>query len=236
MNKYLVIEKRDKEFSEIEKYLEEIAVDSKLVRANTYKEAAKIMLNLGVEIIIADTGSISLEDLESLSETFYPPLPVVVTSDTAEYAVRCYDIRPPVDFILRPCVLERMITAVNRAIQYQHKISIKSSDYLFLKSGRLYKKFLFDEIIFIEAYGVYSKIHTNKGKFTVNDAISKLEERLCLGSYLRVHKSFIVNTRKIVSFDASTLELEQGKVPIGRNYKNRVDRLINMYMNIPSLS
>ncbi len=236
MNKYLVIEKRDKEFSEIEKYLKEMPADSKWVRAKSYKEAVKIMLSSGTEIIFADTGSISLEDLNSLNSLIYPPIPIVVVSDTAEEAVKSYNTGLPVDFILRPYTLERMIIAVSRALKYQYQLTIKYSDYLFLKSGRLYKKFMFDEIIFIEAYGTYSKIYTNKGKFIVNDAISKLEERLGLGSYLRVHKSFIVNTRKIVSFDASNLELELGKVPIGRNYKNRLDSLINMFVNIPSLS
>ena len=52
-------------------------------------------------------------------------------------------------------------------------------------------------------------------------SLKKLEEELP-NEFMRVHKSFIVNTSKLDSVYASELSLGKLKIPIGKSYKERV--------------
>lgn len=230
INKCLIIEERDEKYTQTEECFKALKNSSVCYRSKSYKEAMKIMMNNNMDLILADTGSIGHEELKDLSHAVYPQIPIIALSDSPLEAVKSYEMGVCVDFILRPFESERMLTAIHRVLKYQTTfLKISEGNDLFLKTGRSFTKFTLDDIIFIEAYGTYTKIYTNKGKFIANDSLSKLEERLLLNNFIRVHKSFIVNTKKVVSFDASNFILELGKVPIGRNYKNRLEGLVNMY-------
>lgn len=230
IDKCLIIEKRDEEYVQTENCFRELKELSICLRAKSYNEAMKIMVNNSIDLILADTDSINHEEIKKISFAVYPQIPIITLSDNPFEAVKSYEMGVSIDFILRPLKSDRLLTAIHRILKYQTAFSkMWDGGFLFLKTGRSFTKFTLDEIIFLEAYGTYSKIYTNKGKFIANDSLSKLEERLLLHNFIRVHKSFIINTKKVISFDASNFVLELGQVPIGRNYKSRLEGLVNMF-------
>jgi len=56
----------------------------------------------------------------------------------------------------------------------------------------------------------------------VKSSLQSIESKLPQEQFIRVHKSYIVSIPKIRAFNATTIELENAKVRIGRNYKNQV--------------
>ena len=81
------------------------------------------------------------------------------------------------------------------------------------------------EIIFIAAASPYSCIHTSTGKFLYPQTLKSLEEKLDSAQFLRVHKSSIINMKRVVSYKSRLngdydLTLENGaSVRMSRNYK-----------------
>ncbi len=83
------------------------------------------------------------------------------------------------------------------------------------------------DIIYIEGYGIYSKLMTNKGKITINDSMMSLEEKLRGKMFIRVHKSFIINTSKISTIKTGSVEMEIGEVPIGNRFKPAIEDFLS---------
>ncbi len=75
-----------------------------------------------------------------------------------------------------------------------------------------------DTIEYIESLDNYVKIHTNERSYITKEKISSLAEKLP-DPFLRIHRSFIVNQRKIEAFTKENVTLQSLKLPISRTYK-----------------
>ncbi len=158
--------------------------------------------------------------------------PVIIVTSSPEYAINSYEIGTPIDFLLKPFEFNRFLLAVNRALNIQTKNEqLIDEHFIFLKMGRRFQRFHIDEIDFVEAYGIYSKVMVNGVPHVVNDAISNLEETLSLKKFLRVHKSYIVSLNKVVGFDHNKLCLKNGVVPIGISYKPKLQGFLRLFNN-----
>lgn len=90
-----------------------------------------------------------------------------------------------------------------------------------IKSNRKLLKVPFDEIIYIESLSDYIKIHAEKGHMSSKEKISHIINRLP-ATFLRIHRSYIVNTQKITSANLSEITLTNHTLPVGRSYKAMV--------------
>lgn len=93
--------------------------------------------------------------------------------------------------------------------------------FLELLSNRKSVRVLFDEIDYIESLADYIKLHTtDKREITSKEKISVLEEKLP-GFFIRIHRSFIVNRKKVTGFNNNEVEIGAMVLPIGRSYKQK---------------
>lgn len=79
-----------------------------------------------------------------------------------------------------------------------------------------------DEILFIESLSDYVKIHLDDAKHITKEKISSLEDRLP-SSFIRIHRSYIVNRSKVASFNKEQVQLAGKSIPIGRKYKRSAE-------------
>ena len=95
----------------------------------------------------------------------------------------------------------------------EHAIEIKHN----LKNEKVYT----NNIKWVEAMGDYVKIITETKKYlvlsTMKDFLTKLPEK----QFVRVHKSFIINLKKVSHYSASTAHIEGVDIPISRNQKKQ---------------
>ncbi len=226
--KIFIISNVDEEIQEIGSLLKKVPFLSTTISASSYLETTENMSLTFPDLIFVNSATLSQEEIYLL-HLASPKTPIILIGDEKKTSEQCFSQGIAVDYINRSITFERLIVALNRALPYHISFgSIQGPDFVFLKIGRTYKKFFLDEIVYIEAYGIYVKVITENNKFTVNDTISKLEERLSGCSFMRVHKSFIINTKKINSFDSAHFELTIGKIPIGPRYKPNIEGLLNM--------
>ncbi|MEM9546840.1 MAG: LytTR family DNA-binding domain-containing protein [Bacteroidota bacterium] len=106
----------------------------------------------------------------------------------------------------------------------KNKISFKTLDgYLFL---------LPDEINFIKSEDIYAFVYYGGARHFINCSLKSLEEMLPRDSFLRCHRSYLVNLDRVVKFKRTnkfTLLLENGlEVPISRQKKELVMRKLGI--------
>jgi DNA-binding LytR/AlgR family response regulator len=166
----------------------------------------------------------------------FPVLPpVIIITNHIEHAVSAFEIGKVVDYLVKPYTFERLALAVNRVLNINQNTMIGTTSDLgviFLKMGRKLQKFEIADIEYIEAYGIYSKIMENGTVYVVNENISTLEKRIENPFLHRVHKSFIVNIRKINIIETYHIVIRDIKIPIGATFKERVDTLLKLIDSI----
>ncbi|HQV00463.1 MAG TPA: LytTR family DNA-binding domain-containing protein [Bacteroidia bacterium] len=81
-----------------------------------------------------------------------------------------------------------------------------------------------DDILFIESLKDYVRIHTSKRIFITKFQIGEIEKILTHENFIRIHKSYIVNSNMITSFNAQEIEIDDISLPLGRSYKVIVER------------
>jgi two-component system LytT family response regulator len=182
--------------------------------------------------------------LEKLSSDVDRTLPqVIFVTANDRYAVRAFDIHA-IDYLLKPFTPERLQSAVQRVRdrlasgeQSQKGIGVKTeldrytTRMVFKSRGRI----LFlsvDDIRWIEAQENYVKICTGKDSHLLRETIGSLENRLDPNSFLRVHRSAIVNLHHVkeVKNEAdgdATVVLKSGEqVPMSRSYRSKIQKLL----------
>ena len=99
------------------------------------------------------------------------------------------------------------------------KQSNMQKGYLLVRSDRKNVKILLEDILYIESLSDYVKINLKERHVIITkEKISNIEEKLTK-PFLRIHRSFIVNTDKINSFSAEAVEIDSLELPISRSYK-----------------
>lgn len=235
VNKVLIVSNSQPEQSEIKSQLLKLPFIINSKEAVSIHEAIEDVISYKPNIIIADLETINFSELKILVDTLPTKIPIIVISKNINDAVEGYNTGIPVDFILKPIYQERLQVAFCRALKSQTPASIiKEHEFIFLKIARAFKKFYLEDIVYVEAYGIYSKVHTMKGRFTINESIMKLEGRLPNDSFVRIHKSYVINTTKILTVKSNNLEMEIGEVPVGANYRPSVEGFLNMMKKIHS--
>ena len=82
------------------------------------------------------------------------------------------------------------------------------------------------EILYCQAYTLYTKLITTTGLFVINDSLASLTKLLSADYFLRVHKSYLVNLTHVSQYNANALWLSNHKIPIGITYKASVQKRI----------
>jgi DNA-binding LytR/AlgR family response regulator len=88
------------------------------------------------------------------------------------------------------------------------------------------QKINFENLDYIMAYGIYTKVYFNENYLLVNDNISYLESNLPPNIFIRIHKSYIVNLPKITSIDANHVFIQEKPIPIGLTFRSKLQVLL----------
>jgi DNA-binding LytR/AlgR family response regulator len=126
---------------------------------------------------------------------------------------------------------ERFLSAINKYnalkepalnLPSQHQPPVVTDPFIHLRTGKQMIRVLLKDIVCIESLRDYVKVKTTSGDIITYQRITALEEKLPDDKFLRIHRSFIIARDKIKSFTASSVEIGEEELPIGRQYKDVV--------------
>jgi DNA-binding LytR/AlgR family response regulator len=196
-------------------------------------EAMQFLNKHTVDFMFLDINMPKLKGLDFLKTLSNPPKTIITTA-YKEYAIEGFELNV-VDYLLKPFSFDRLVKAVNKisdipSIKTIHKEIVntnKTSTRLFIKGDKKYHQIDLNDLLFIEAYGNYTKLYLVDEMIVSHEKISHYETMLDNNNFLRVHKSFIVAIDKIKFIEGNRIIIHEHKVPIGQTYKSTVGKLYN---------
>jgi len=172
-----------------------------------------------------------IEAAKSIQKFFDIPL-IFLTANSDEASFQKAKETHPYAFISKPfnkLNLERTIALVVEKIT-EENIEKKSGDAMvetledriFIRSQNKLIKVMLDEILYIEAERNYCNIITSDQNFTIVSPLNTFCEKMVSKDFLRVHRSFVVNIKKLDAVGDSHLEINRKVIPISRMFKENL--------------
>ncbi|MDY8136162.1 response regulator transcription factor [Aquimarina sp. 2201CG5-10] len=197
-------------------------------------EALKYLNEHPVDLMFLDINMPKLKGFELLKTLTHPPK-VIVTTAYKEFALEGYELNIS-DYLLKPFSFERFIKAVNKTIHsieqsnvstiVNPSIIVNDSQRIFLKGDKRHIQLAIDTILYLEAYGNYTKVYTQNDTIKTREKISTLMQILPETDFTQVHKSFVVAHKHIHSIEGNRIFIDKYQVPIGKVYKININRLL----------
>ena len=106
-----------------------------------------------------------------------------------------------------------------------------NSEHIFVKSNLKKRKIYINEIKWIEALGDYVKLITKDKSFVILSTMKAFENELPKGLFLRIHKSYIINLKKVDRYDSKHVEIEKIKLPLSRTRKTELSQALDIIIS-----
>ncbi len=191
-------------------------------------DAFKVIRNETIDLLFLDINMPELSGLEFLKTLKHKPA-VILTTAYSEYALESYEFGVK-DYLLKPIRLDRFIQAIHKV---QDSISTNSEQKPIVKSEPLGTSFFvkvdgvkhnikIEEILYVESKGNFVQIHFEDKKILTASTLTKMEQKLKPHSFLRIHKSFVINKNKLEAIHGNQIAIHNAKLPIGNSYRQIV--------------
>ncbi|MBE8721039.1 LytR/AlgR family response regulator transcription factor [Sphingobacterium pedocola] len=229
----------------IRDYLEQESDIEVIMECGDGFEGAKAIQQHKPDLIFLDIQMPKLTGFEMLE--IIDELPhVIFTTAFEEFAIRAFE-KSAVDYLLKPINQERFSKALEKLRnihgnqqpkqslqQLKTDIEEETLERIVVKNGTQIKLIPTQQIIFLEAYDDYVKIHTQNGMFLKNKTMSSFEKQLDSKQFVRVHRSFIIKVDQLAKIEPMEKESYRGillngeKVSISKSGYARLKRTIGL--------
>lgn len=233
MLKYLIIDDEPLAHEIIEEFCSMLPHVQLVNNCYNAMEAMQYLNENSVDFMFLDINMPKLKGLDFLKTLTNPPKTIITTA-YKEHALEGFELNV-IDYILKPFSFDRLVKAVNKVSETQTVKSIiktisnseETSTRFFVKGDKKHHQIDLNDLLYIEAYGNYTKLFLKEEMIVSHEKISYYESILTDGNFLRVHKSFIVAINKIKFIEGNRILINDHKIAIGQTYKSRVNELLN---------
>jgi len=161
------------------------------------------------DLIFLDIQMPKITGFEMLELVDEPPA-VIFTTAFEEYAIKAFDAHAA-DYLLKPFSKERFDKAIQKMMLQQNnnaplitatalQTAIQNNRIVVKENGKI-KIIPYAQIQYVEAADDYIKIHTADGVFLKKKTMQYYEDNLPAQEFIRVHRSYIINTQLITRID-----------------------------------
>lgn len=203
----------------IERYIEPLDQLKVVGKCQNALEANNLLHKLSVDLLFLDIEMPHLSGLTFLKNLKNPPQ-VILTTAHREYALEGFELEV-VDYLLKPISQERFLKAVNRVLS-KPQITEAATPYIYLKVDLKMVQVFLKDILYIQGLSNYVRIFCKEKNLISYQKLSHLEEVLPSDQFLRIHRSYIANIRKISSYTSNDVEIGETELPIGGSYKEKL--------------
>ncbi len=174
-----------------------------------------------VDLMFLDVEMPELSGIELLQRV--PKLPhVIMTTSQEKYAYEAFE-HNVVDFLKKPIILARFDKAIKKLVtlvetQKKTDNSATVSD-IFLKIDGKIQKIAIDDILYFEKTGDYLKVILNNKTHVIYKTLKSLDNELTQSTFIKVHRSYIVNLSKVEDLKANEITIGNKIIPVSRAHK-----------------
>jgi DNA-binding LytR/AlgR family response regulator len=178
-----------------------------------------------VDVVFLDIQMPDLTGMEFLQTLNHAPLIVFVTA-YSEYALESYEFAA-VDYLLKPVRYARFLKTIEK-IRARLQTSLKPVkkqvpvEFLSIQDGGSIHRLAINSITHIQSWGNYVRIFVDGQVKLDRRTMTDLENTLNTSGFLRCHKSYLINSKKISRLEGNRLYIKDLEIPIGESYKQAV--------------
>ncbi len=202
-------------------------------------QAIKFLNKNDIDLIFLDIHMPDFTGFDFIDTLKDPPKIVLTTSDK-NFAIEAFEYDCIIDYLVKPVTLPRFLKAVQKVENVKMATtvtsipsSVKETDTIsekemYVNIDRRLIKIEFEKVYLIEAKGDYILIKTEDKNYTVHSTLKKIEEKLPLSLFLKVHRSYIINITKIIDIEDNSVLIARDVIPISRSNRPELMKRLNL--------
>ncbi|MDN3667404.1 LytR/AlgR family response regulator transcription factor [Algibacter miyuki] len=199
-------------------------------------QAIKFLNQNPVDLIFLDIHMPEFTGFDFIETIKNPPKIILTTSD-ANFAIQAFEYECIVDYLVKPITLERFQKAIQKAESVLTKVAepivsekevATSGNHLYINIDRRLIKIDIPSIYLIEAKGDYIQVKTEDKNHTVHSTLKKIHEKLPEDLFIKVHRSFIINIKKIVDIEDNSVLIKKDVIPVSRSNRPELMKRLNL--------
>ncbi len=208
-------------------------------------QAIKHLNQSPVDLIFLDIHMPDFTGFDFIQTLKNPPKIILTTSDK-NFALEAFEYECIVDYLVKPITLPRFLKAIQKAestpdvapestpvtntnTDDSEPTGISSGENdLYVNIDRRLIKIDMPTIQIIEAKGDYILIKTEKQNYTVHSTLKKIEEKLPDELFLKVHRSYIINIKKIIDIEDNSVLIAKDVIPVSRSNRPELMKRLNL--------
>lgn len=206
--------------------------------SNNINDAMNVFKETSPDIVLLDItikGNESGIDIAHAINKLQPTPFIYITAHADAITVNKAKNTFPAAYVIKPFNTKSLLVSIELALhnfayqkddkelpQQEDKNIYLKENHLFIKDGHKFVKVLLQDILYLSAEDNYVKIVCTEKTFLIRNTLSKTLELLQRSFFLRIHRSYGINTAQIDSFTEQEVVIKGQSIPIGRNYKQEL--------------
>ncbi|CAA0204920.1 Two-component system response regulatory protein, LytTR family [Tenacibaculum maritimum] len=198
-------------------------------------QAIKFLNENEIDLIFLDIHMPDFTGFDFVKTLKNPPQVILTTSDP-NFALEAFQYECIVDYLLKPVTFDRFERAIQKVMK-KKALEVKSlenerketySNDFYVNIDRRLIKIDLPSIYLIEAKGDYINIKTDDKNYIVHSTLKKIEEKLPDSLFLKVHRSYIINLKKIIDIEDNSVLIKRDVVPVSRSKRPELMKRLNL--------
>lgn len=185
--------------------------------------------NMGkVDLMFLDIEMPEMNGFEILKHSQYNGALIIISANH-ENAISAFETNACY-YLPKPFNYNQFLRGIEKFREASVKIdpSAYSTDFIFVKDERIYKKILFSDINYCEGKGDYISLKCKNQVYTIKSTISNFLEKLAGNpEFIQVHRSYVINLDYLTDFDNDTAVVSGKIIPIGAKYRDQLKNSVN---------
>lgn len=200
-------------------------------------QAIKFLNKQEVDLIFLDIHMPDFTGFDFIQTLKNPPKIILTTSDK-DFALTAFEYDCIVDYVVKPITLPRFLKAVQKAENFITTPTIASKEEvptatpsendLYVNIDRRLIKIAIPSISLIAAKGDYITVKTESKNYTVHSTLKKIEEKLPEDLFLKVHRSYIINIKRIIDIEDNSVLIAKDVIPVSRANRPELMKRLNL--------
>ena len=198
-------------------------------------EAIKYLNSNSIDVAFLDIHMPTFSGFDFI-KTLKTSLKVILTTSDKNFALEAFEFDCVVDYILKPAGIDRFNKSIKKLfnlplaqlVNEENNEKPENIDFIFVNVDKRLVKIKIPEILLIEARGDYISIRTDKKSYVVHSTLKKIDSKLPSDSFLRIHRSYIINTSEIIDIEDNSVLINKHIIPISRSHKTELIKRLNL--------
>lgn len=234
MIKCLLVDDEPLALDLLEGYLKSTPFLKLVAKCNSAIAAMEIVEKEAIDLIFTDIQMPDLSGMEFSKMIINNKAKIIFTTAFEEFALEGYKVNA-IDYLVKPISYPEFFTAANKAKQQISNTPTTTEatdyceDYIFVKSDYKLIKIDLKDLIYVEGLKDYLKYYTVNSEKPILSlkSMKSLEEELSSKNFMRVHRSFLVNLKKITTIERNRIIFGEKYIPVSEKYKENFQKFIN---------